>query len=90
MKVNYLKKLRKRYSWSWNPGDDFEKGYWTILDHKEKRVEEWRESRSFIASILGFESSINYRQKLQDRKNLKRYNQEIKLRKNEGRDTQRD
>jgi len=90
MKVNYLKKLRKRYSWSWNPGNDLEKGYWTILDHKEKKVEEWRDSQNFITSILGFESSINYRQKLQDRKNLKRYNQEIKLRKNEGTNTQRD
>jgi hypothetical protein len=90
MKVKFLKKLRKRYSWSWNPGNDFEKGYWTILDHKEKKVEEWREYQNFITSILGFESSISYMQKLRERENRKRYNQEIKLRKNEGRDTQGD
>jgi hypothetical protein len=90
MKVKFLKKLRKRYSWYWTPGNDFEKGYWTVIDHKEKEVREWWNYQGFISSILGFDSYINYSHKLRDRENLKRYNQEIKLRKNEGRDTQGD
>lgn len=78
MKINYLKKLRKRYSWYWTPGDKLEKGYWTVIDHKEKIVKEWWNYQGFIASTLGLDSSIDYRQRLRDRENLKRYNQEIK------------
>ena len=79
MKTKYLKKLRKRYSWTWIPPvvdilpGLSEPGYWRILDHKEKRVHEWRSAQNFISSTLGFELSVNYDHRKKDRSRLVEY-----------------
>lgn len=80
MKIKYLKKLRKRYSWKWvataiNHGAlALDKpGYWRILDHKEKRVREWSSAQNFISSTLGFETSVNYDHRKKDRSRLVEY-----------------
>jgi hypothetical protein len=80
MKTKYLKKLRKRYSWKWIPPVPDERipgledpGYWRILDHKEKRVHEWRSAQNFISSTLGLETSVNYDHRKKDRSRLVEY-----------------
>lgn len=80
MKIEYLKKLRKRYTWFWVPPvvdegslELDEPGYWRVLDHKQKRVSNWYHARNFISSTLGFETSINYDNRLRDRIQLTEY-----------------
>ena len=85
MKIKYLKKLRKRYSWTWIPpvidesvlGLD-EPGYWRVLDHKQKKVNNWYHAYNFISSTLRFETSIDYDHRRRDRIQLVEYKKYLK------------
>jgi len=53
MKIKYLKKLRKRYSWKWKPDSmHLKSGTWVILDHKKKEVIHWYNAHNFISYTL--------------------------------------
>ena len=81
MKIKYLKKLKKRYSWKWiEKGKGWcATGYWEILDHKEESVWIWGTARAFISSTLGFHSSVEFDRKRNERKKRAEYNRKIKV-----------
>lgn len=81
MKIKYLKKLKRRYSWKWIQNDRGfgDLGYWEVLDHKMKRVWIWRSARQFISSTLGFHSSVEFDRKRNERKKRAEYNRKIKV-----------
>jgi hypothetical protein len=67
--INYLKKLRKRYSWKWTEkGKGWcATGYWEILDHKEENVWIWGTARAFISATLDYRASKRYDERVSKR-----------------------
>jgi hypothetical protein len=67
MKIKYLKKLRKRYTWFWE--DDF----FRVLDHKTKRVLKYGSIRDFIHSTLPLSLELDNLRKIRERRTLAEY-----------------
>jgi hypothetical protein len=73
MKVKFLKKVRKRYTFKYDKTEQT----WTILDHHKQRcyidTDVQNCMSKFISELLGFGSLINYLQRKTKLKNLKEY-----------------
>lgn len=74
MKTKLLKKLRRQYSWAYN----WYLCKWVVIDHKNKKSEQYRFAYEFIEGILaryvGLYNSIRYTKRKERVDEINRYN----------------